>query len=423
MTPIKRTASVSQLAQMLRQLSALRATANQQMLVLKIWMGFDVNNLVQQSGLYRCADFNRLSERLGYKKQLNVLIDLIVKSGGFTVGLCARNDRNRYGVLWFASPLFFDERALEQTALARADAGTLPIEAVQMTNTEVEAMYYGGLWDFSNSINHKPSSINPQDSPQNTPNSGLYDSILNYTGANNIVLSGRRPLRPAAPSGNGGASSVEVNGSGLMVYGNHPDDDQSINHKPSPINPPKSFVMPSATIREQEVDRFIEEIRHSEVHGKIFVNLKLSLIKPMKNGIEQHNVEHFTDEQAREIIRVLMYDHVKPYFMEQQDFFRYTSITSRKAWLQNLLYSRFGQKLMAAARKTCKARWNRNKRRQEAETAINIRNNRPLSPHEWMEDNIRYYDDPDEGIISIPPDAPTRPSSSALWNKFSSAWE
>ena len=415
MTPIKRTASVPQLAQMLRQLSALRATATQQLLVLKIWLGYDVNNVVQQSGLYRCADFNRLAERLGYKKQIPVLIDLIVKSGGFTVGLCERNDRNRYGVLWFASPLFFDERELERAASARCDAGTLPLEAMPMTSQQVESMYYGGLWDCAPGI---------------TPNSGLYDSILNYTGANNIVLSGRRPLRPAAPSGSGGASFNDNDNDTLRYDNCHPvtnDNDKSSPRTcPEPVegsSTKKSFVMPSATIREQEVDRFIEEIRHSEVHGKIFVNLKLSLIKPMKNGIEQHNVEHFTDEQAREIIRVLMYDHVKPYFMEQQDFFRYSSMTSRKAWLHNLLYSRFGQKLMAAARKTCKARWNRNKRRQEAEVAANVRNNRPLSPFEWMEDNVRYYDDPDEGVICIPPDAPARPSATAIWNKFSSAWE
>lgn len=411
MTPIKRTASVPQLAQMLRQLSALRATATQQLLVLKIWMGFDVNNVVQQSGLYRCADFNRLAERLGYKKQIPVLIDLIVKSGGFTVGLCDRSDRNRYGVLWIASPLFFDERELEQCATKRSEAGTLPLEPMLMSSQQVDSMYYGGLWDFT---------------PGNTPNSGLYDSILNYTGANNIVLSGRRPLRPAAPSGSGGAFSNDDDSpkgydndncsSQKVIVGEAASSSASSSSK-------KSFTMPPAKFREQEVDRFIEEIRRSEVHGKIFVNLRLSLVKPMKNGIEQRNVEHFTDEQAREIIRVLMYDHVKPYFMEQQDFFRYTSMTSRKAWLQNLLYSRFGQKLMAAARKTCKARWNRNKRRQEAETAANVRNNHPLSPFEWMEDNTRYYDDPEEGIISIPSEAPARPSSTAIWNKFSNSWE
>lgn len=414
MTPIKRTASVPQLAQMLRQLSALRATATQQLLVLKIWLGFDVNNVVQQSGLYRCADFNRLAERLGYKKQIPVLIDLIVKSGGFTVGLCERNERNRYGVLWFASPLFFDERELERAATARSEAGTLPLEAMPMTSQQVESMYYGGLWDCAPGI---------------APNSGLYDSILNYTGANNIVLSGRRPLRPAAIEQGGGTPCSNDNpstSSGQAQNDTLCDDNKLQNERTSTnhsSSTKKSFVMPSATIREQEVDRFIEEIRHSEVHGKIFVNLKLSLIKPMKNGIEQHNVEHFTDEQAREIIRVLMYDHVKPYFMEQQDFFRYSSMTSRKAWLHNLLYSRFGQKLMAAARKTCKARWNRNKRRQEAEVAANVRNNRPLSPFEWMEDNVRYYDDPDEGVICIPPDAPIRPSAMAIWNKFSSTWE
>jgi len=401
MNPIKRTVSVPQLAQMLRQLSALRATASQQLLVQKVWLGFDVHNLVQQSGLYRCADFYRLAERLGYKKQVTVLIDLIVRSGGFTVGVCPKSDHNRYGVLWFASPVFFNESELKRAIDARQEAGSLPLEPTTMNSNEVDSMFYGGLWDFT---------------PKTTPDLGLYDSIINYTGANNIILSGGRSLRPAAFNDGGGT---------LLNDNVNADPNQApINHNPSTINRKGNspFKMPPINVREQEVDRFIEELRQSPTHGKLFLNLQMSLMKPMKNGIEQHSVEHFTKEQAKEIIRALMYDQIKPYFLEQPDFFRYSSFTSRKAWLQNLIYSRFGQKLMAAARKTCKARWNRDKRKQEAQQAANIRNNRPLSPHEWMENDIRYYDDPEEGTLIIPSDAPPRPSSDAIWDKFRSMW-
>lgn len=36
--------------------------------------------------------------------------------------------------------------------------------------------------------------------------------------------------------------------------------------------------------------------------------------------------------------------------------------------------------------------------------------------------DIRYYDDPIDGKVEIPADAPPRPSDEAIWNVLSQKW-
>ena len=43
---------------------------------------------------------------------------------------------------------------------------------------------------------------------------------------------------------------------------------------------------------------------------------------------------------------------------------------------------------------------------------------------EWKDadKDIRYYDDPIDGKVEIPADAPPRPSDEAIWNVLSQKW-
>ena len=52
------------------------------------------------------------------------------------------------------------------------------------------------------------------------------------------------------------------------------------------------------------------------------------------------------------------------------------------------------------------------------------RNNHPLSEFEWTdkESGLRFYDDPLEGMVNIPDDAPPRPGAKAEWNVLSGEW-
>ncbi len=53
-----------------------------------------------------------------------------------------------------------------------------------------------------------------------------------------------------------------------------------------------------------------------------------------------------------------------------------------------------------------------------------LREFRPVSPFEWKDadKDIRYYDDPIDGKVEIPADAPPRSSDEAIWNVLSQKW-
>lgn len=53
-----------------------------------------------------------------------------------------------------------------------------------------------------------------------------------------------------------------------------------------------------------------------------------------------------------------------------------------------------------------------------------LREFRPVSPFEWKDagTDIRYYDDPIDGKVEIPADAPPRSSDEAIWNVLSQKW-
>lgn len=52
------------------------------------------------------------------------------------------------------------------------------------------------------------------------------------------------------------------------------------------------------------------------------------------------------------------------------------------------------------------------------------RQNRPLSPHEWTDPATRQrcYEDPVEGVLVLPYDAPPRPTAAARWNPLRHGW-
>ncbi len=53
-----------------------------------------------------------------------------------------------------------------------------------------------------------------------------------------------------------------------------------------------------------------------------------------------------------------------------------------------------------------------------------LREFRPVSPFEWKDagTDIRYYDDPIDGKVEIPENAPPRPVETAIWNVLSKEW-
>ena len=143
---------------------------------------------------------------------------------------------------------------------------------------------------------------------------------------------------------------------------------------------------------------------------------KLVLVPIIDCIITRYN---YTRPRALNTLIILVNDLLIPYFDSQPRFAK-TSHAGRTIWLQNLIKSRHGDTLMQQATQKLSAtllRGMENQRKKRREF-------RPVSPFEWKdaEKNIRYYDDPLDGTVEIPNDAPPRPGENAIWNILSCEW-
>lgn len=144
---------------------------------------------------------------------------------------------------------------------------------------------------------------------------------------------------------------------------------------------------------------------------------KERIFTPLIDWFQQH--EKLPRKEACDNLVLMVNDSLIPYFASQPHFLK-ANHTGRLAWLGNLLKSGHGQHLLNDA-----ARNGRQKREQGAiENRINQRDNHPINEFEWTdpETKLRFYDDPDEGMVNIPEDALPRPSATAVWNVLSKNW-
>ena len=96
----------------------------------------------------------------------------------------------------------------------------------------------------------------------------------------------------------------------------------------------------------------------------------------------------------------------------------------RVAWLKNILQKQYFATELEHAFQDVQGtlqqyRSTQQQARHNALTAF-----RPLSPYEWSHEQTgqRYYRDPDDGVIDLPPEAPARPSATARWNPYTHQW-
>lgn len=144
---------------------------------------------------------------------------------------------------------------------------------------------------------------------------------------------------------------------------------------------------------------------------------KQQILLPLIDSIAaRHN---YTRPRASEALVILVNEILIPYFDADPRFLK-TTHAGRIIWLKNLLKTRHGDTLMQQAiQKLCKTLVQdvEKKRRKRREF-------RPISPFEWKDPDkdIRYYDDPLDGKVELPADAPPRPSETAVWNIISQEW-
>lgn len=371
---MRKTILTPELGRMIKQAERNGLSATAIMRLLKLYIGTDTHSLLNEWGVYMQCNFNQLASVLKMKSPTE-LINQMRQSGWFIIGECPPAQRRFYSIVWFASPLFLDEKELSQ----QLASDYTPDEPLSPLTDEV---MIGGL--FGSSQSHAST-------PETDSKNGPIKCIINYTGKQYIVLSGRKQQAAS------GASD-----------------------SPEQTTPTKR-KLPEA-VRDQIVTQFIDEVRHSDIHKPMFEGIITRLVNPTKDGVPMTGVEKFSQNEAREILRIMMYCHIKPYFMDSERFFKTESFTNRVAWLQSLLYSAYGKRLLGKAKVQYKRTCNR-KHRQEVQADVqNRRSKRPFSPHEWMENNLRYYQDSLDGVVEIPSDAPARPTDTCHWNFVNLSW-
>lgn len=132
-----------------------------------------------------------------------------------------------------------------------------------------------------------------------------------------------------------------------------------------------------------------------------------------------------TPEQAHDLLLLMIDKELAPHFARDRQFMspnRIKDPSQRIYQVKN--YIKKYSTDMATRSYRLWLKQNAEKERAAAQLATQQRRQqRPISPHEWQEpDGSRYYDDPADGLMLIPADAPPRPSAEAHWNKFTKQW-
>lgn len=373
---VRKQLSITELGQMIKRAEQAKISPQMQVRLLKLYLATDTAQLLSEWGVFFQCHFNQLA-RLLHVKSPSELVRAVVGSGWFIIGRAPEGENSFYPIVWFASPLFVDESELKH-AMEQPDAPAAPVGKLTFENT------VGGLFATPN----RDSQL------------GAVNYLLYYTGSNNITLSGRKKT----------ASSDAMDAPSSISHAQEGSDREP-------------YRRDSDAVREQQVLDFIGQVRQSAVYRDMFNGIIRQLTDPQKKRKLGVNAPVFSAGEAKEILRLLMFDHVKKYFVGQDRFFvGCSAFSSRAAWLQTLLYSGYGKRMLGQAirqfqRMKCKA--------QVAHCTEGVnerRSHRPVSPHEWMEEGNRYYQDSVDGVVCLPPDAAPRPSASSHWNFVSLDW-
>ena len=169
---------------------------------------------------------------------------------------------------------------------------------------------------------------------------------------------------------------------------------------------------PSEKDPSEEGKRFFHEIN---VNPKE----KVEILTPLIAFFERQEPGATREEACADVV-YLVNELLIPHFIAQEKFLRMKH-NGRLAWLRNLLRTSHGKELMKKAAEAGRQR--RGLQKQQALAEVR-KNNRPLSPHEWTDpvSGVRFYEDAVEGLVTIPAEAPPRPSDGAFWNVIKKSW-
>lgn len=257
---------------------------------------------------------------------------------------------------------------------------------------------FGMIWDeahinviaFYSPLWYRKEDENPTEPPQDSAQDSAFNSNILYN-INNIYPP--EDSRKGYPVGNEAQNPAKTDPA----------------KTPSEISPETPDGEKTSSASSPATDFFHRLNASPEEKRRILV--------PLINSIAADR--NYTRPRALQGLIILVKQFLIPYF-DSDPRFAGNSHTGRIIWLQNLMKTRHGQSLMeqAIARLGSELSKDLEKKRRK------LREFRPVSPFEWKDPGkgIRYYDDPIDGKVEIPEDAPPRPADTAIWNVLSEEW-
>ena len=260
------------------------------------------------------------------------------------------------------------------------------------THTKVIA-FYSPLWYRKKDGNPMESPQNSaQESPQKTPQDSAQDSAF-YSN----ILYNINNIYPPEDSRKGVSAGKEAQ--------NSKETDAEKTPAEIPAETPDGGNSSSSPAKD-----FFHRLNTTPKD-------KQQVLVPIINKIAA--LHHYSRPRALQGLIVLVNQFLIPHFDADPRFARHPH-TGRIIWLQNLMKTSHGQSLLEQAA----ARMESERSKELEEKRRKLRAFRPISPFEWKDPDkdLRYYDDPIDGKVEIPREAPPRPADTSIWNILSNEW-
>lgn len=173
-------------------------------------------------------------------------------------------------------------------------------------------------------------------------------------------------------------------------------------------------------IRTDELlEGFFKRLLNSEAQKK-------ALLGPVADKMRQ--MGKLDNAQAEEAVAYLCSHQLTNYFLFQETRLRGHKYSNWLIWLRGLLHHKYAGQLITQALQEytalLKKRTAEQARRERARREEERRSFQPNSPFEWTDrtSGKRQYDDPYDGVVSIPNDAPPRPTPGCAWHPMRNVW-
>jgi len=377
------------LGRQLKMWKTYKVTDSHSIKLLRLWLGYDFINLMDQLGIFRSTDFNTIRKMLGFAN-IQVMLEEIIKSKSFfLLGISLDKVDAFYSPIWH-------EYSPEDGQLLNASISQENSQAFDCSKKYIIKNIYptGG-----NSVELIRESIHEKESTNNRGLQGGHPLSDNENSTNFRGLQGGRPLsendNPEQPIS---------------------DYETSLAQRDHERMYKRRIVREYFQWCEKQTD---------DDHVAMIDDIKRRIQKPRNHKGEVIKEMILSDAETDEVWNVLIDTQLVPNFADREKFFKteYMHHPEKRVWWMKAFFSKFASQMLITARKN----WSRRKleivqseanAQKEAEML-----NRPISPYEWQDpQGARWYITPKGERQPIPAEAEPRPSETSTFNYIKGQW-